>query len=73
MRWSSALFGNAIHGWRRFKHAFEVLAEPGDVAVADAFGDSGDREPGGAKKFSGLFETESLQVGLEAEAVMLAK
>jgi hypothetical protein len=38
---SSALFGNSIRGGRRFKQAFEVLAEAGDVAVADA----GDGEP----------------------------
>ena len=40
---SSALFGCAIRGWGGFKQAFEMLAEAGDVAVADAFGDSGDR------------------------------
>ena len=70
---SSALFGNSIRGGRGFKQAFEVLAEAGDVAVADAFGDAGDGEPGGAEEFGGFFEAESLQVGLEAEAVLLAE
>ncbi len=42
---SSLLFGNSLRGGRRFKQAFEVLAEAGDVAVADGFGDAGDGEP----------------------------
>jgi hypothetical protein len=42
---SSLLFGNSLRGGRRFKQAFEVLAEAVDVAVADAFGDAGDGEP----------------------------
>lgn len=53
--------------------AFEVLPKAGDVAVADAFGDAGDGELCGAEKFGGFFESESLQVGLEAEAVLLAE
>ena len=52
---SSALFGYAIHGWGRFKQALEVLTEAGDVAVADAFGDAGNRKPGGAQKFGSFF------------------
>ena len=55
------------------KLAFKVLAEAGDVAVADAFGDAGDGESGGAEEFGCFFEAESLQVGLEAEAVLLAE
>ncbi len=70
---SSALFGYAIHGWGRFKQALEVLTEAGDVAVADTFGDAGNRKPGGAQKFGSFFQTESLQVGLEAEFVLLAE
>ena len=66
-------FGHSILDWRRAKQAFEVLAEAGDVAVADALGDAGDGEPGGAEEFGGFFEAESLQVGLEAEAILLAK
>lgn len=50
-----------------------MLAEAGDVAVADAFGDAGDGETGGAEEFGGFFEAESLQVGLETEAVLLAE
>ena len=53
--------------------ALEVLTEAGDVAVADAFGDAGDREPRGAEEFGGFFEAPFLQVGLESEAVLLAK
>lgn len=53
--------------------AFEVLPEAGDVAVADAFGDAGDGELCGAEEFGGFFEAESLQVGLETEAVLLAE
>jgi len=72
-RRSSALFGNSIHGGCRFIHPFEMLAEAGDVAVADALGDAGDGEPGCAQEFGCFFESESLQVGLEAEAVLLAE
>jgi len=72
-RRSSPLFGNSIRSGGRFKQAFEVLAEAGDVAVADAFGDAGDGKPSGAEEFGGFFEAESLQVGLEAEAVLLAE
>jgi hypothetical protein len=72
-RRSSALLGNSIHGGCRFKQAFEMLTEAGDVAVADALGDAGDGESGGAEEFGGFFEAESLQVGLETEAVLLAE
>ena len=50
-----------------------MLAESGDIAVADALGDAGHRELGGAEKFGGFFEAEFLQVGLKAEAVVLAE
>ena len=50
-----------------------MLAEAGDIAVADAFGDAGDGELGGAEEFGGFFEAQSLQVGLKAEAVLLAE
>lgn len=50
-----------------------MLAEARDVAVADAFGDAGDGELGRAEEFGGFFEAESLQVGLEAEAVLLSE
>lgn len=54
-----------------------MLAEAGGVAVADgvtdAFGDAGDREARGAEEFGGFFEAPFLQVGLESEAVLLAK
>lgn len=63
----------SILDWSRFIHPFEVLAEAGDIAVADAFGDAGDGEPGGAEEFGSFFEAESLQVGLKAEAVLLAE
>ena len=62
-----------IGGGCRFKEALEVLTEAGDVAVADAFGDAGDREARGAEEFGGFFEAPFLQVGLESEAVLLAK
>ena len=51
----------------------EVLTEARDIAVADAFGDAGDGKPGVAEEFGGFFEAESLQVGLETEAVLLAE
>ena len=44
---ASSLVCHSIRGWRRFKHALEMLAKAGDVAVADAFGDAGNRKPGG--------------------------
>ena len=53
---ASSLVCPSIRGWRRFKHALEMLAKAGDVAVADAFGDAGDRQPRGAEKFGGLFQ-----------------
>lgn len=50
-----------------------MLAEARDIAVADALGDAGDGKPGRAEELGGFFEAESLQVGLEAEAVLLAE
>ena len=67
------MFGSSILEWSCLRHAFELLAEAGDVAVAGAFGDAGDGELGGAEEFGGFFEAESLQVGLEAEAVVLSE
>ena len=53
---ASSLVCPSIRGWRRFKHALEMLAKAGDIAVADAFGDAGDGQPRGAEKFGGLFQ-----------------
>jgi hypothetical protein len=52
---------------------FEVLAKAGDVAVTNAFGNAADGKLGGAEEFGGFFEAESLQVGLETYAVLLAE
>jgi hypothetical protein len=52
---------------------FEMLTEAGDIAVADAPRDAGDGKLGCAEEFGCFFETESLKVGLEAEAVLLAE
>ena len=48
-----------------------MLAETGDIAVADAAGDARYRQTRGTKQFSSLFQADLLQVALEADAVML--
>ena len=62
-----------IGGGCGLKPPLEVLAEAGDVAVADAVRDAGDGQTRGAQEFGGLFEAELLQVALEAQAVALAE
>lgn len=52
---------------------FEMLAEAGGIAVADATGDAGHGQLGGGEQFGGFFQAELLQVGLKADAVVLAE